>query len=399
MLRVLSFMEYRTCFWLGISLFGASGVLASERLVYPIVDTGQTQFYGDRGAIPEPHSGQAFFGQDAQYGGLEPSYENHADGTVSDVHTGLMWTHAPIEGRKLTYNEALRLAEAATVGGYTDWRLPSIKALYSLIDFSGGMALYPSEPYIDTDAFMFTYGDSSKGEREIDSQYWTSTEYVGTTMGGNPTVFGVNFADGRIKGYPKVRKRNWVLLVRGNEAYGQNAFVDNRDATITDQATGLMWMQGDSGKGMNWRDALEYAEGSTHAGYSDWRLPNAKELQSIVDYSRAPDARDDAWRGPAIDPLFEVTEVESYYWSSTTHLENPFQTGAQAVYVCFGQSFGYFAYRGSPDRRLINVHGAGAQRSDPKSGNPHDRRWQQGHGPQGDDVRILNYVRLVRDAD
>ena len=46
---------------------------------------------------------------------------------------------------------------------------------------------------------------------------------------------------------------------------------------------------------------------------------------------------------------------------------------------------------------LLNVHGAGAQRSDPKSGSASD--YPQGHGPQGDVVRVENYVRCVRDAD
>ena len=45
----------------------------------------------------------------------------------------------------------------------------------------------------------------------------------------------------------------------------------------------------------------------------------------------------------------------------------------------------------------MDVHGAGAQRSDPKSGDPAD--WPTGHGPQGDAIRIYNYVQLVRDAD
>jgi hypothetical protein len=45
----------------------------------------------------------------------------------------------------------------------------------------------------------------------------------------------------------------------------------------------------------------------------------------------------------------------------------------------------------------MDVHGAGAQRSDPKSGDPAD--YPYGHGPQGDAIRIYNYVRLVRDAD
>jgi len=51
----------------------------------------------------------------------------------------------------------------------------------------------------------------------------------------------------------------------------------------------------------------------------------------------------------------------------------------------------------SGNYQLLDVHGAGAQRSDPKVGDP--ANWPYGHGPQGDVIRIFNYVRLVRDAD
>ena len=52
---------------------------------------------------------------------------------------------------------------------------------------------------------------------------------------------------------------------------------------------------------------------------------------------------------------------------------------------------------GSGSCQLLDVHGAGAQRSDPKRGDP--SAWPLGHGPQGDVVRIFNYVRAVRDAE
>jgi hypothetical protein len=281
-----------------------------------------------------------------------------------------------------------------------DWRLPTIKELYSLINFSGGMGHRPVRPYIDTNYFEFVYGDPRKGERDIDAQYWSATEYLGTTMQGNATVFGVNFADGRIKGYPRDRSRRgvatqFVRYVRGNPDYGKNAFVDNGDGTVTDHATGLTWMKADSGKPLNWQQALSYTESMKLGGHTDWRLPNAKELQSIVDYSRAPDAIDPARRGPAIDPVFELTDVESYFWSSTTHLETPGRLfGSQAVYICFGRAMGWMGRPGQHQRQFMNVHGAGAQRSDPKSGDP--SRFPQGRGPQGDDVRIYNYVRCVR---
>ena len=219
-------------------------------------------------------------------------------------------------------------------------------------------------------------------------------------MSGDPTAFGVNFADGRIKGYPisigGTTQTMDVRLVRGNTSYGQNAYVDNGNGTITDNATGLMWLQADSGSAMSWQDALAYAEASTASGYSDWRLPNAKELQSIVDYTRSPDTTGTA----AIDPLFKATNIGTssapeygFYWTGTSHVENG--SGDYAVYVAFGRALGWMQQKDG-SYKLMDVHGAGAQRSDPKTGNASD--YPHGFGPQGDVIRINNMVRLVRDA-
>ena len=50
---------------------------------------------------------------------------------------------------------------------------------------------------------------------------------------------------------------------------------------------------------------------------------------------------------------------------------------------------------GRGEFHLLDVHGAGAQRSDPKAGDP--AAFPHGRGPQGDVIRIYNYVRCVRD--
>ena len=69
--------------------------------------------------------------------------------------------------------------------------------------------------------------------------------------------------------------------------------------------------------------------------------------------------------------------------------------GQAAVYVCFGRAFGFMEMPpNSGNVQKIDVHGAGAQRSDFKSGDP--SAYPQGHGPQGDDIRIDNAVRCVR---
>ena len=176
---------------------------------YPIVDTGQERCFDSRLEIKYPKVGEPFFGQDAQYLGSQPAYRDNGDGTIEDLVTGLMWQKNP--GPKRTFDEAVAGASSCRVGGYDDWRLPNIKELYSLILFSGE-DVNPSvadtselNPFINTDCFQFAYGDPDRGERVIDSQAATSTKYVSTTMNGNETMFGVNFADGRIKGYPAGR--------------------------------------------------------------------------------------------------------------------------------------------------------------------------------------------------
>ena len=402
----------KSCLRLLVRLLGAGLLVIGVRAApaYTIVGTGQTKCYDNAREIAAPKPGQSFYGQDAQRPGVAPAYRDNGDGTVSDLNTGLMWVQS--RGAKVTWDAAMSGAKPCRVGGYTDWRVPSIKELYSLILFTGEChgPMAGGKPFLDTNHFRFAYGDVSRGERPIDCQDWSATEYLGTTMNGNPTVFGVNFADGRIKGYPKTLRRRegmrtnklYVRYVRGNPRYGSNDFHDNGDGTVTDRATGLMWTKADSGKGVNWQQALAYAENLTLAGHTDWRLPNAKELQSLVDYDRSPVAADPSRRGPAIDPIFQTTRLADgdypFFWSSTTHLDGPPERLAgAAVYVAFGRATGWMRF--PPDRgeyQLLDVHGAGAQRSDPKAGDP--ASFPYGRGPQGDVIRINNYVRCVRNA-
>lgn len=410
-------------------------------LPYTIVDTGQNHCYDNRGEIHAPSPGAVFYGQDAQFQGPEASYTISKDGlTALDQHTGLTWQRVPEtngDGKlthddKLTWEEALKQPaklNAQTFGGFSDWRLPSIKELYSLFDARGtdpglGDAADNSNlrPFIDSKTFPFIYGDVEQGARIIDSQYGSATKYVGKSPRGGDKVFGVNFADGRIKGYDQAmpggdRKfRFFILCVRGNPQYGKNDFKDNGDGTISDRATGLTWAKEDSGKPMNWEQALAWvqkANTAKHLGHDDWRLPDVKELQSLVDYSRSPDTS----HSPTIDPVFRCSPITDeagkpdypFYWSGTTHIGH--LGGAAAMYVCFGRAGGFLPEqmlqgnrppagpetRGDRPVRLVDVHGAGAQRSDPKAGDP--KQFPRGRGPQGDVVRILNHVRLVRGGD
>lgn len=525
-----------------------SGVATA--LNYPIVDTNQQTFFGNQEELPSPPASTAtstttsdtkndpFYGQDAQFQtNNAPSYtNNNGDGTVSDLVTGLMWTQN-YTGR-LSYEDAFASASNVSIGGYSDWRIPTIQELYSLMDFSGTdisseMMNYSSNlsdaavPFIDTTYFQFDYGCSDdcaapqgggqgggeqgegpppqgggqgggpppqgegqgggpppqgegqgggappqgeepavsrqggpppegggspgggppgggppgdgpppqgggqpqggqgggpppqggQGEgpppqggqeegpppqggqgggpshRLIDVQFATTTEYVDATNVSMARWFGVNFADGRIKGYGMPPyPQFFVRYVRGPINYGTNNFKDNGDGTVSDLATGFMWMQQDSLEGMDWSSALQWCENSNVGDFTDWHLPNAKELHSIVDYTRAPVTTGSA----AIDPIFNISTIINenneqdwpYFWTSTTHKSSTGFVGDQASYFCFGRCLGYF------ESQWQDVHGAGAQRSEFKSGDP--AQFPTGRGPQGDAVRIYNHVRCVR---
>lgn len=342
--------------------------------------SGQVTTYDNDGnVVTGLTEGDALFGQDANYlSGSTMSFIDLGDGTVLDLNTGLMWQQVPIN-QNFTWQEAVDHCESLELAGYDDWRIPSLKELFSISNF--GL----SWPYLDTDLFELASGQITK-----DEQYWSSNFYVGTTeVGGTESAFGVNHVTGHIKAYSATATGavggKYVRAVRG-VSYGANDFINNGDGTISDNATDLMWMQNDNEEGIDWEDALAYAESSEFAGYSDWRLPNVKELQSIVDYSYSPTATDEYAIGPAIDPMFDCTPIVNeagnddygYYWTGTSAQFTSGDPYYYAWYVAFGTAV---------NDEGIDSHGAGGVRFDTK---------YEG-GPLGEGgERYYNYVRLVR---
>ncbi len=389
--------------------------------MYTVVDTNQTKCFNSETGASETCSGK---GYDADHSGTQPSFTDNGDGTVDDNVTNLSWTQSPdLNGDgSVDYNDkkyqsdAVAYCESLVQGGYDDWRLPDIKTLYSLMDFTGtDPSVYTGNDTSGLSVFLPSvfeeaFGDTAAGERIIDSQYATTSIYVSYTnlgQGNTRTMFGVNFVDGRIKGYPASNKKFYVHCVRGNTDYGLNNFTDNSDDTVTDQATGLMWEKNDAAS-TDFENAVSVCADAATGGHTDWRLPNIKELQSITDYSRSPDTSSSA----AVNAVFNATAITNEggvsdyasYWSSTTHeqydADGTDNDGKAAAYMCFGRCLGYIS------GAVRDVHGAGSQRSDYK---PTSLAGISGlstanagygtfyfHGPQGDIQRINNRVRCVR---
>ncbi|NEX16856.1 MAG: hypothetical protein C1943_09565 [Halochromatium sp.] len=184
--------------------------------------------------------------------------------------------------------------------GFTDWRLPTVQELTEIIH------LGRSYPAIDTGYFPHTLSSS---------RFWSSSPDASRSGYAWLVYFNFGNVDSLFTNSP-----SGVRLVRAEQR--SFPFVDNGDGTITDANTGLMWSQCSAGQSgsecasgladtMHWDEALTYAENATHAGYDDWRLPNRKELQSLIDYSAY---------GPAINEQFfpfPGTITELRFWSSS----------------------------------------------------------------------------------
>lgn len=287
----------------------------------------------------------------------EPRFTDGGNGTVTDHLTGLIWLKEPPALAATTWSLALAACNELAAGqaGLSDgsrpgdWRLPNVRELESLIDYSRhDPAMPPDHPFAGIEAVVF----------------WSST----TMLDAPPTHYAgpiinaaraVNFADGRVRDCEKTlsarlwpvrspspeegrvaasppapvprtgQLRSWAAGDDGDHQQGrpwpEPRFTDNGDGTVADNLTGLVWLKDHSSMKLgSWEEAVdrcnELSDGQ--AGLSDgsrpgdWRLPNVREFQSLLDYAR----RDPAL--PAGHPF--VKPSPSSHWTSTPvpHKEN-----------------------------------------------------------------------------
>ncbi len=274
-------------------------VLASsyKALATPVPDTGQKKCYDNTQEITCPNPGEDFYGQDAQYITNPHSYTKlDANGNdlpdnapwpwamVRDNITGLVWEvknskdnvkdygNANDADNTYTWDAAMEFGttlNAQTFGGYSDWRLPTIKELSSLIDSN----IPVPAPPINTFYFPNTNNSSLS--------YWSSIPCV-----ADPTrAWIVSFYDGVVGRLLKSNGR-FVRAVHGGENGSYGDFIVNGNGTVTDNGTGLIWQMDTAPGTYNWQQALYYCDNFTLGGHDDWRLPNRNELQTLVDYNR-----------------------------------------------------------------------------------------------------------------
>ena len=331
----------KLCFLFSLCAAAALLAFCHDARAWPVADTGQIQCYSDTAQISCPAPEEPLYGQDANCSINPPAYIRlDASGSalpdsaaswamVRDNATGLVWemkqaadgikNYASPHDADNVYtwcdgssgepgagtdtSDFIAALNAARFGGYSDWRLPEPAELLSIVQYAASGSAFDTAFFPEMTATI----------------YWTSAPYAIRP----DYAWVVNFYYG-ILTYMYKPYFCRARAVRSGGPASTSALVGNADGTVTDTGTGLMWQQATAPGVYTWEKALSYCDNLSLAGHSDWRLPTAKELQSIADYSRG---------NPAIDAAAFPDTAASGYWSSTTDPGSPNQAFMSDFYL------------------------------------------------------------------
>jgi len=280
--------------------------------------------------------------------GKTPRYTRDDDNqVVLDDITGLMWQddnltnayemHYDYKDNRFIYRvkEAQKYCSTLDIGGYENWRLPTIKEWYSLMEDSRYYGCVNNssgciDMTISTNPIFKHLGHPvSMGDGEINNFAYASSstyDYNITDYDSDTTTYyhlvytiftgGGGYIDIRDNYYPNV-----ACVRTHNESQHNNYFlhnmVRNESGIVIDKKTGLEWQDYyfDLGKKeLNWTDAIKYCENLDLDG-KNWRLPNKYELMSIMEY-------DDANDHNKTNQTFIKNNSKLYFSSSTSYLFN-----------------------------------------------------------------------------
>lgn len=252
-----------------------------QKTLYKLPDTGlQTSFTNT-------------FGEDDDYRINIPNYSNIFPGIVFDSITLLMWQKS--DGGEMSIESARKYCDTLTLGGFTDWRLPTALEAYSLV------FVQKTPPALNLNYFSNTGGEywwTSETQHNDTNKIWVTNAGGGI---GNHSKSETVSAGGTKKFHVRAVRNTFAQTIYQRYTVMQNC--------IFDSITSLLWIQLPDTASKTWEEALTYCQNLSIGSLSDWRLPNLKEMQSIVDLSTS---------NPAIRASFFPIASSSHYWTSTS---------------------------------------------------------------------------------
>jgi hypothetical protein len=225
---------------------------------------------------------------------------------VHDLVTGLIWPRT-LGPDYHDQREAVASCDALSLGGYDDWRLPTLIEYQSILDWTR------SNPAIDTTAFP------DPGDR-ADNLFWTASPAFGDPLGG---AWIADFAFiSAISTHP-ISDRFPLRCVRGGGSPPAHRYMVET-GTVLDVSTGLTWERHASPDKYTSADAAAYCEALDLAEQNDWRLPGVGELATLADLrtSALPMMDREAFPGEedAISFKFWGVELRAFnFWGAEVH--------------------------------------------------------------------------------
>lgn len=252
------------------------------------------------------------------------------DNCVRDNLTGLMWVKSP-DSTKRTWPDALTHANGLSLCGYNDWRLPNRKELWSLIDRSKVRPpISDGHPFTNVQADLYWTSTSFYfGDPSADAWHFSLSD--GSTSGSSNKVSNSYYVwrvrSGQIGAVALPKTGQTVMFATGDDGDLEKgvtwpsprfiAGTGSEVACVTDNLTGLMWVQSPDQVQRTWQQALDYANGLSLCGFDDWRLPNINDLESVTNQGE-PCTSD--WLNT--QGFGNLVSAFSIYWSSTTYADN-----------------------------------------------------------------------------
>jgi len=252
---------------------------------------------------------------------------------AADTHTGLEWTrNASLSDFPMTWKEALsfvRDLNRERLYGFNDWKLPNRRELFSLVDHETINPSLPSgHPF--TDVFAGYYWTSTTCARLPDQAWYIHLGGARVFKGmkhGSYMVWPVRIGekDGRVfqtgqstcydeDGNPaECSHTGQDAEFRSGLQFDKPRFLE-KAGCVYDRMTGLSWLKrADYGNGtLDWqtsRNMVEEVNRERLCGHSDWRIPEVRELESLMDMGR---------HSPALPLDHPFDDVHEFYWSATT---------------------------------------------------------------------------------
>ncbi|WP_236644656.1 DUF1566 domain-containing protein [Sorangium cellulosum] len=234
-------------------------------------------------------------------------------GVVRDNVTCLEWQQSP-PSEAFTWEQANRYCDELTLGGSSDWRLPTRIEMTSIVDFT-------QSPAIDKTAFPGARGGFHKTSSD-----WILTIRQAGAGAGHDYAWAFNLSDGIVSNATSKATAASLRCVRGNgegEAPSSPAVAPPDQYTVVspgevmDNYTGLVWQQGYSPATMTWAEAESYCA-TLDLNDRAWRLPSIRELATLVDEAQV---------APSIHrTMFPDTQYgarsNDWYWASHSAARN-----------------------------------------------------------------------------